>query len=247
VAGDRAPDDGPAVVLYPDVYTNYVDPARGKAAVRVLEALGCDVAVPAVPESGRAPLSQGMIATAERQAAAVASALSPHLDAGRDLIVVEPSDVAMFRRDYGKLLEEERAARLADRTFEVCEYVYGLLENGADPGALAAGDGEAVAFHAHCQARTLDLARYTNAVLEERDFDVWTSDVECCGMAGSFGYKREYYDLATAVGETLVDQVEAGAPGRRVLASGISCRDQLADLGGFRPVHPVEALDPAGE
>ncbi len=239
-----SPGDGPAVVLYPDLYTNYVEPKRGRAAVRVLEALGCDVEIPSAPESGRAPLSQGMIQTATQQANGVADQLEPYVDAGRDIVVIEPSDLAMFRRDYGRLLDEEQASRFADHSFEIMEYVYGLLENGADPTKLPTVDGTPVAVHSHCQARSLKLERYTETVLEDRGFDVWTSDVECCGMAGSFGYKQEYYELSAAVGDSLVEQIENEAPDRRVLASGISCRDQLADLGSSQPDHPVEAVDP---
>jgi len=232
------------VALYPDAYTNYVQVDRGKAAVRVLEALGVRVSVPAAGESGRAPLSQGMVATAREQAEAVYDSLEPHLDAGRDVVVVEPSDLAMFDREYERLLDDADAARLAADSYEVMEYVYGLLENGADADALPDGDGERVAYHSHCQQRTLGLEPYTEAVLEDRGFDVETSDVECCGMAGSFGYKTEYYDLSVDVGESLADQFTApDARDRTVVASGTSCLEQLDDLLNRPATHPVQLLD----
>jgi len=232
------------VALYPDAYTNYVQVERGKAAVRVLEALGVRVSVPAAGESGRAPLSQGMVATAREQAEAVYDALEPHLDAGRDVVVVEPSGLAMFDREYERLLDDADAARLAADSYEVMEYVYGLLENGADADALPDGDGERVAYHSHCQQRTLGLEPYTEAVLEDRGFDVVTSDVECCGMAGSFGYKTEYYDLSVDVGESLADQFTApDARDRTVVASGTSCLEQLDDLLDRPATHPVQLLD----
>jgi len=232
------------VALYPDAYTNYVQVDRGKAAVRVLEALGVRVSVPAAGESGRAPLSQGMVATAREQAEAVYDSLEPHLDAGRDVVVVEPSDLAMFDREYERLLDDADAARLAADSYEVMEYVYGLLENGADADALPDGDGERVAYHSHCQQRTLGLEPYTEAVLEDRGFDVVTSDVECCGMAGSFGYKTEYYDLSVDVGESLADQFTAlDARDRTVVASGTSCLEQLDDLLDRPSTHPVQLLD----
>ncbi|MFB6154514.1 MAG: LUD domain-containing protein [Haloferacaceae archaeon] len=235
-------------VLYPDVYTNYVHPERGKAAVRVLEALGVRVRVPSVAGSGRAPLSQGMIATAERQAHRVFSDLAEHLDAGRDVVVVEPSDLAMFRGEYEKFLAERSHERLAARSFEVLEYVYGLLENGADSDALTGPETERasrVAYHAHCQQRTLGLEAHTVAVLEDCGYDVVTSDVECCGMAGSFGYKSEYYDLSVDVGRDLVSQFDApDTEDRVVAASGVSCTDQLDDLLSRPVTHPVQLLDP---
>ncbi|OTE99045.1 LUD domain-containing protein [Halorubrum sp. SD683] len=232
------------VTLYPDAYTNYVRTERGKAAVRVLESLGVHVDVPAAGESGRAPLSQGMVATARSNAEAVYEALAPAVAAGRDVVVIEPSDLAMFHREYGRLLPTEEHEALKERNYEVMEYVYGLLENGADLGALPDGDGERIAYHSHCQQRTLDLEPYTTAVLDDAGFDVVTSDVECCGMAGSFGYKSEYYDLSVDVGETLADQFTTDETAdRTVVASGTSCLEQLDALLTRRPAHPVRLLD----
>ncbi|OYR77849.1 LUD domain-containing protein [Halorubrum ezzemoulense] len=232
------------VALYPDAYTNYVRTERGKAAVRVLESLGVHVDVPAAGESGRAPLSQGMVATARSNAEAVYESLAPAVAAGRDVVVIEPSDLAMFHREYGRLLPTEEHEALKERSYEVMEYVYGLLENGADLGALPDGDGERIAYHSHCQQRTLDLEPYTTAVLDDAGFDVVTSDVECCGMAGSFGYKSEYYDLSVDVGETLADQFTTDETAdRTVVASGTSCLEQLDALLTRRPAHPVRLLD----
>jgi Fe-S oxidoreductase len=233
---------GRKVVLYPDVYTNYIQPERGRAAVKTLSVLGCDVVVPAVGGSGRAPLSQGMIATAKSKAESAFAGLEAYLDDGYDVVVVEPSDLAMFRREYEKLLPDESFDRIASESFEIFEYLYGPLENGADPDSLSRGGGTGVAYHSHCQQRTLGLERYTETVLEELGFDVRTSDVECCGMAGSFGYKSEYYDLSMDVGETLADQFQdTEGP---ILASGTSCMDQIDDLLSTETRHPVQIIAP---
>jgi L-lactate utilization protein LutB len=232
------------VVLYPDLYTNHVQVGRGKAAVRTLEALGVEVLVPDAPESGRAPLSQGMISTARQHAEGVADALGPYLEAGYDVVVVEPSDLAMFREDYGRLLPEGEAEALAEHSYEILEYVYGLLANGADVAALdTVADEEAVAYHSHCQQRTLGLEPYSIEVLSECGYTVTTSDVECCGMAGSFGYKEQYYDLAMDVGSRLETQLRE-ADADHVVASGTSCTDQIGDLLGEEPRHVVELVAP---
>ncbi|WP_144926859.1 LUD domain-containing protein [Halorubrum salsamenti] len=231
-------------VLYPDLYTNHVHVERGKAAVRVLESLGVDVVVPPAPSSGRAPLSQGMIATARDHAERVAETLEPHIEDGRDVVVVEPSDIAMFDREYERLLDAEDYDELASNGYEVFEYVYGLLENGAAADDLRHGDGEQLAYHSHCQQRTLDLEPYTLDVLERCDFDVTTSDVECCGMAGSFGYKSDYYEVSMAVGSDLRAQfTEAETRDRTVVASGTSCLEQLDDLLERPTRHPIQLLD----
>ncbi|EMA44901.1 LUD domain-containing protein [Halococcus saccharolyticus] len=235
-------------VLYPDVYTNHVHTDRGKAAVRVLEALDVAVRVPDVASSGRAPFSQGMIATAERHAHDAYADLAEHIDAGRDVVVIEPSDLAMFANEYEKFLPEMSAERLAESSYEMIEYVYGLLENGAEREALRPDDGEQVAYHSHCQQRTLGLEAHTVAVLEECGYDVLTSETECCGMAGSFGYKQEYYELSMDVGSDLEAQFTTeDARDRTVVASGTSCSEQLDSLLERPSRHPVQLLDPARE
>jgi iron-sulfur cluster protein len=244
---DRAPIENPdrEAVLFPDLYTNYIQVERGKAAVRALEALGVAVYVPDVTASGRAPLSQGMIATAHDSASTVADALVPHVEAGQDIIVIEPSDYALFQREYEKLLDAERYQTLAENSYEILEYVYGCLANGASTDVLTGGDGERVAYHSHCQQRTLGVERYTETVLSNLGFDVITSDVECCGMAGSFGYKQEYYDVSVAVGDDLADQFQTDETiDRTIVASGTSCLEQLADLLERPSRHPIELIAP---
>ncbi len=149
-----------------------------------------------------------------------------------------------MHREYERLLPEESYERLRDGSYEICEYVYGLLENGAEPMALSTGTGsEPVAYHSHCQQRTLDLEAPTVAVLERCGYAPETSSAECCGMAGSFGYKREYYELSLDVGERLAGQV---ADTETVVASGTSCGDQLETLLERDVPHPIELLAPGG-
>ncbi|MGM0591316.1 MAG: LUD domain-containing protein [Halobacteriota archaeon] len=234
-------------VLYPDVYTNHVAVDRGKAAVRTLEALGVSVRIPRVPATGRAPLSQGMVSTAERHAHDVYGSLTEHLDANRDVVVVEPSDLAMFHREYEKFLPPASFDSLRSNSYEVMEYVFGLLHDGADADVLRSSspDDPGVAYHAHCQQRTLGVEGYTTSVLETLGYDVLTSETECCGMAGSFGYKTEYYELSMDVGEPLTDQFEDPAVReRQVLASGTSCIEQLDALLSRSTMHPIERIAP---
>ncbi len=230
-------------VLYPDLYTNYWLQERGRAAVRVLEALGTDVVVPELPGTGRPPLSQGMIDTATEKARTLAGQLTPYIDAGYDVVVIEPSDLAMFREDYDHLLPAATADRLAADSYELLEYVFGLLENGADADPLASVDGETVAYHSHCQQRTMGLEAHSRAVLERCGYDVTTTEAECCGMAGSFGYKEQFYELSIDVGERVESELTA-VEADHVVASGTSCVDQIEDLLPEQPRHPVELIDP---
>jgi iron-sulfur cluster protein len=243
------PEEAPRreAIVYADTYTNHVHVERGKAAVRTLEALGVDVVVPEVPDSGRAPFSQGMVETAAERARRVAETLGPHVAAGRDVVVVEPSDLAMFRTEYEKLLSEAEYEPLREHSYEVMEYVYGLFHDGAEIEALDRADdrtGE-LAYHSHCQQRTLGLEPYTTSILERLDYDVLTSETECCGMAGSFGYKSEYYELSMDVGERLREQFSTPETrGRTLVASGTSCCEQLDALFARPAVHPVELIAP---
>ncbi|SIR75360.1 iron-sulfur cluster-binding protein [Haladaptatus litoreus] len=240
--GSKVRNADRTAVLYPDVYTNYVLVERGKAAVNVLESLGVEVRIPDIPGSGRAPLSQGMIDTAESKARQVSDRLRSDIDAGADIVVIEPSDIAMFRRDYEKLLPASAFEMLSENSYEVLEYVFGLLENGADADSLSSQHSR-LAYHSHCQQRTLGLDAYTEAVFDRLGYDVITSDVECCGMAGSFGYKSEYYELSMDLGSTLGEQF-ADKTDRTIVASGTSCTEQLADLLASDVKHPIELLVP---
>ncbi|MDQ2074398.1 LUD domain-containing protein [Haloarcula sp. NS06] len=230
-------------VLYPDLYTNHVQVERGKAAVRVLESLGVDVVVPPAPSSGRAPLSQGMVSTATDHAERVTEILEPHIEDGRDVVVIEPSDHAMFTREYERLLDEPAFTDIAANSYEVFEYLFGLLDNGASTDSLSTVTGAEIAYHSHCQQRTLGLEAHTVAVLEACGYDVVTSDVECCGMAGSFGYKSDYYELSMDVGDRLRTQLrDDGVQDRPVVASGTSCLEQIDALLERQPRHPIELL-----
>ncbi|MFD1569097.1 LUD domain-containing protein [Halorubrum laminariae] len=237
-------------VLYPDTATNYVDVERGKAAVRALEALDVHVEIPDLPGSGRPPLSQGMVETAEAKAEDVYAGLARHVDAGSDVVVIEPSDLGMFRREYEKFLPAASHEQLSDASYDVMEYLFGLLDNGGDPAALRApaegtgpvASGARVAYHPHCQARTIGVGEHATAVMERLGYDVRVSDTECCGMAGSFGYKHDYYELSMDVGEPIREQF--GDTDRTVVAAGTSCTEQIDALLGDAPMHPVQLVAP---
>jgi len=246
-AGDR-----PALAVFADVFTNFGYPERGMAAIRVLRKCGYDVDLTPSVSDGRAALSQGMIDTARHHAEAMLKVLRPYLDSGRLLVVVEPSVLAMFRHDLCHLTEDQSLFEtLRSISFEPMQLVWKAAQDfGLDLRSRFPAErwhhGARLFYHSHCQQRTCNAATETLDVLRACGFDVVTSSVECCGMAGSFGYKAEYYDLSMAVGEDLFAQVrkaEEGEPPRQLVASGISCSEQLS-AGLKRPIHhPLEILD----
>jgi iron-sulfur cluster protein len=241
----------PKAVLFADVFTNYGMVNRGLVTLEVLRALGADVVVSESLPEGRAALSQGMIASAKAHARRATLELDRYLSEGRDIVVVEPSSLAMFRRDLRHLLDsKERFERFSARAFDPVEYVAKLLEQtGRKPTDVFETSrskvGRKLFFHAHCQQKTIGCAEVTEKLLRDIGFDVLTSNVECCGMAGSFGYKTEFYDLSMAVGADLFNQIiqqERSGGKRALIASGTSCTEQLQ--GGFARsvMHPIELL-----
>jgi iron-sulfur cluster protein len=239
------------VVIFADVFTNYGMTSRGLATLKVLRELGADVVVSDCVPEGRAAMSQGMIATARQHARAATRELDPHVSDGRDIVVVEPSSLSMFRRDFARLLDsKERYERFRKRAFEPVEYVTKILK---ETGRLAAAVfdiskskvGHRLFYHAHCQQKTIGAAEPTIQLLTDIGFDVVTSNVECCGMAGSFGYKKDFYDLSLAVGADLFGQVvqqDRDGGTRQLIASGTSCTEQLHAGFERKILHPMELL-----
>jgi iron-sulfur cluster protein len=239
------------VVLFADVFTNYGLPERGIAALKVLRGLHVDVVLSESIPEGRAALSQGMIATAKKFANSAVTTLQPFLDEGRDIVVIEPSSLAMFRRDGRHLVSDQGLfERIRAHSFEPVEYVDRLIrQRGVNPkeffdvSLLSAG--KRLFVHTHCQQKTIGCAEPTIALLKAIGFDVATSSVECCGMAGSFGYKKDFYELSMAVAEDLFRQIaEAEKEGgrRTLVASGTSCTEQLHAGLDRTVMHPIELL-----
>ncbi|MGZ4818043.1 MAG: LUD domain-containing protein [Terriglobales bacterium] len=249
----RIPAPKAKAVLFADIFTNYGSPSRGLATLKVFQSLGIDVVVSETCPDGRAAISQGMIATAARQARRTAELLRTYIEEGRDVVVIEPSVLAMFRSDNRRLLTDVEGALLyqllRDHSFDAVEYLWNFIrDNGLDAGKLFPATGHPLGtrlfYHSHCQQKTVGSAPATEALLRAAGFDVVISRVECCGMAGSFGYKKDYYDLSMAVGQDLFKQVaEAEADGPRVLvATGTSCHEQLASGLKRQVFYPTELL-----
>ena len=234
------------VVLFPDTYTNYNYPEPGKAAVELLEAANIHVRVAdkdEVAASGRAAFSMGLLDEAEARAQTNLDALMPYVEDGWSVLFVEPSDAVMFQDEYVDLLSDDRVEELAVAAYGICEYLNTYQITGEmDFDAPA----EYVTYHGHCNQKALNRDHHAAAALSSAGYDVDALDSSCCGMAGSFGYEEEHYELSKAIGDILHEKVEE-SPGGEVVAPGASCRSQLADddFEGERPAHPVEKLHEA--
>ncbi len=239
------------VLLFADIYTNYNYPERGLSAIKILQAVGADVELSSVLPDGRAALSQGMIATSAKRAVKTVDYILPFIDQGRDIVVVEPSVLAMFRRDYKHLLKDDtHFNRLQAHSYEPLEYLEKILqENNLFPADLfdvSKAENNKLFYHPHCQQKTIGAEQATKRILEAIGFNVVYSHVECCGMAGSFGFKKEFYDVSLEAGKQLFNQIDESEKvdnkNRRILASGVSCSEQIDDGMGRDVQHPLEFL-----
>jgi Fe-S oxidoreductase len=238
------------VALFPDIFTNYGSPERGLAAIEVFKSVGIDLIVTEVSADGRASLSQGLIYTAKQQAQHTSEVLLKYIRDGREIVVIEPSVLAMFRLDYRHFLERSVFEEVRAHSFEAAEYLWRIFQERqlSVEDFFAAGRhrlGTKLFYHSHCQQKTIGAAAPTEALLRAAGFDLVTSQVECCGMAGSFGYKKDFYELSMAVGEDLFAQVRAAnADGgqRTLVATGTSCQEQLHAGFQRKVFHPMEIL-----
>ena len=244
-AGVTAGEADRRVLLLPDTYTNYSRPEAGKAAVEVLEAAGVQVDVPAgLTDSGRAAFSKGFLGTARETARENVAELVPRVEAGWDVVVVEPSDAVMYQSDYLDLLgdtdDAAAAETVAGNTSGVLEY---LDTHRLDEGIDFVAPDDHLTYHGHCHQKATAKDHHAVGVLRRAGYRVDPLDSGCCGMAGSFGYEAEHYSMSRAIGEILFEQVD-DSDGERVVAPGASCRTQLGDRpdADAEPPHPIETV-----
>jgi Fe-S oxidoreductase len=232
----------PQVVLFADTFLRYNYPAIGRAAVHVLEGLGYEVVVPEVVCCGRPMISKGLLSVAVARARENLARLLPYARAGVPIVGCEPSCVLTFRDEIPDLLQSDDARLVANRAWLVDEFLYQHVQDRGWPASPA---GRKVLLHGHCHQKAVVGTRAVTGVLRAAGFEVQEVDSGCCGMAGSFGFEREHYDISLAIGERrLLPAVRSVPVGTTVVAMGVSCRQQIAHGAGRRALHLVEALEP---
>ena len=239
--GDR---DRPTVVFFPDTFINYSEPHIGIAAVEVLESAGYRVVL-AEPRAccGRPLISKGMLRQAREAARYNISQLERYVDRGWAIVGCEPSCVMTFRDDYRDLVNDPRTNRIADSIFMIDEFL--AREHAAGRLSLPVKRlDRTISLHGHCQQKAIAGTGSTVAALElVPGYEVTTLNTGCCGMAGSFGYEREHYDLSMKIGEDRLFPAIRNAEDRtEFAATGTSCRHQIADGTGRTAHHPIELI-----
>ncbi|HEY3530912.1 MAG TPA: FAD-binding and (Fe-S)-binding domain-containing protein [Nocardioides sp.] len=234
--------EGPPVMLWTDTFTNHFQPEVAAAAVRVLEAAGCQVRLgPGSLCCGRPLYDYGMVRTAKRYLRRILDRMRDDIRAGTPVVVLEPSCAAVFADELLNLMpHDEDAKRLASQTFTLAGY---LAEHRPDWDPPTLGGTALVQVHCHQGAEFGYDAE--QQLLERLGLSLDLPDSGCCGMAGSFGYEAgEKYDVSQACGERVIlPAVRDASPSTLVIADGFSCREQIGQATDRTALHLAQVLD----
>ncbi len=238
------------VLFLADEFTEYNDVTAGIKAIVLLVRLGYRVEVTGRFISGRTYISKGFMRRAKRIARRNIRLFGKVVSDGTVITGIEPSAILTFRDEYpslaGSLLAED-AEHLAGSTLMIEEFIAGE----ADAGRIASGQftdaAEEILLHGHCQQKAVTSTAPTIRMLTiPENYKVREIRSGCCGMAGSFGYEKEHYELSMKVGElVLFPEVRSASPGTIIAAPGTSCRHHILDGTGKMAIHPVEILHDA--
>jgi FAD/FMN-containing dehydrogenase/Fe-S oxidoreductase len=232
------------VVYFHDTFTEYNYPRIGVAAVRLLEAAGFDVIVEERRVCcGRPMLSKGLVREARKLAERNVAVLAPYARQGIPIVGTEPSCILTLRDEFPDLLpESEDVAAVARESFMIDEFLAKLEQDGALGITWKSGDGSEVLFHGHCHQKALIGMGPSVTMLKTAGYSVKESGAGCCGMAGSFGYEAEHYDVSRKIGEERLFPAVAAATKATISVAGVSCRQQIEHFTDRKTMHIAEVL-----
>jgi Fe-S oxidoreductase len=230
------------ILLLDDCFTTYNEPGIGGAAVRVLERAGYQVELTGLTCCGRPLISKGYLREARRLVAAQAPQLANRITDGRPILGLEPSCLLTLVDEWPELLPCAATRQIAAAAALADDWLGKQVRAGACSLPLTRKPAVCI-VHGHCHQKALCGAGGTTAALSlVPGLEVRLLDTGCCGMAGSFGYEAEHYDLSAAIANLSVLPELAKEPEAIVVAPGTSCRHQIKDLAGRRALHPLEVL-----
>jgi Fe-S oxidoreductase len=232
------------VALFNDTFNTYNDPEIAIAATEVLEAAGFEIVLPGHTCCGRPMIAKGLVNEARAAAQDTINKLAPLAEQGIPIVGLEPSCLLSLRDEYLYLLPDDPRAKLvAENAYTFEEFIAKL----ADEGSLNLNFTEQkqeVLLHGHCHQKSLVGTGPSKRILSlPPNYTVTEIDSGCCGMAGSFGYEAEHYDISMQMAERrLLPAIRAAKPDTLLVAAGTSCRHQVEHGVGKRPLHPAELL-----
>ncbi|MFC6997799.1 FAD-binding and (Fe-S)-binding domain-containing protein [Rufibacter roseus] len=245
-AGQGAPQ-GKTVFLFCDEFTNFNDVEIGQTSIKLLAALGYEVQIPEHLESGRTYLSKGLVRDAKKIAIQNVQLLSKAMQNGTPIIGIEPSAILTLRDEYIDLVPADlvpAARKVAANSFLLEEFLQKEVENGKIDSSVFTQEKKHIKLHGHCYQKSLQVLTPTQRILSlPQNYEVELIPSGCCGMAGSFGYEEEHYDVSMQIGElVLFPAVRNAAPETLIAAAGTSCRHQIKDGTAKKALHPAEIL-----
>jgi len=245
--GATAPGARGEAVFFHDTFTDYYHPEVGQAAVRILEALGYSVVLAERTGCcGRPAISKGLLSTARNWARRNVDALLPYAQRGVPIIGVEPSCLLTFRDEYPELLRDEDSRTVAAQAYLLDELLARLAAEEPEEVAAIFRDDVArdVLLHAHCHQKAIVGPEPTLRVLSlVPGYKASLVETSCCGMAGSFGFEAEHYEMSKAMGSLkLFPAVEAASPDTAIAITGVSCRQQIGHFTSRTPRHAIELV-----
>ena len=235
------------VYLFIDEFMEDYDREIGIAAVQLLNAMGYHVAYRLHKPSGRAQLSKGFLDEAKILAESNVVTFADLVDAGHQLIGVEPSAILGFRDEYPKLVGDDlraKAQALSKNVLTIDEFLDKAISDGSLHSGLFVSKEQKIVLHGHCHQKALSKIEHTVNLLQVPDgYKVSLAPSGCCGMAGAFGYEKEHYTTSMKMGElAILPYLRQQEKEVVIAATGTSCRHQITDGVGRMSFHPVEIL-----
>jgi FAD/FMN-containing dehydrogenase/Fe-S oxidoreductase len=236
-----------SIYLFVDEFTNHNDTQIGITAIKLLKKLGYEVKVIDHEESGRSALSKGLLEKAKKHAEANVKIFQDLINGNTPLVGIEPSAILGFRDEYPRLVRKdlvEGAKKLKFHTLIIDEFIGREIVAGNITSDSFTDRTHKIKLHGHCHQKALSSLTWTQKLLAlPKNYSVEVIPSGCCGMAGSFGYEAEHYDLSMQIGEmVLFPAVRNADEATLIAAPGTSCRHQIADGTGKKAKHPVEIL-----
>jgi Fe-S oxidoreductase len=233
------------VFLFCDEFTNYYDVSVGIDAFELLSKLGYEVAVVDHEESGRAFISKGFLEEAKAIANTNVGVFASIVSEDTPLIGIEPSAILTFRDEYIRLADDKASAeKLAKNCLTIEEFFKKEITVGTINSEQFSAEKRQIKIHGHCHQKSLSSIEATFSMLNvPKNSTVSIYNSGCCGMAGSFGYEKEHYEISMQMGEdTLFPKIRSTAPAASIAAAGTSCRHQIFDGTNRKAQHPVSIL-----
>lgn len=233
------------VHLFVDEFTNYYDANVGIDAIEVLSKLGYEVLISNHKESGRSFISKGILDKAKELAIFNLNHFKDKVSDAVPLVGIEPSAILSFRDEYLRFAEDKPSAeKISKNTFTMEEFFEREIKKGKITANHFLDTKKILKIHGHCHQKSLSNISSTFTMLNlPKNFEVTIINSGCCGMAGSFGYEKEHYDLSMQVGEdTLFPKIRNSDPQVKIIASGTSCRHQILDGTKRKSQHPISIL-----